>query len=251
MNIRFVLLVLSICCVSAADGAIIASWDFDGIDMNTGGGIDESTSPFSFTAPTTAPHVSGVLRIGSSLNPSTAGSRYGFKVLVGDSQTSLAGAINAGHFIDFTVTAAQGFQMNLDSLAFVGQTTANGSNSAAVLTSISGFNDGDQIASVDNIAGVTGGLDTDASGFGPISLSMPEFQNLTGPISFRIYGFGTTTGAGDTYLRNLVGDDLVVNGSVVAVPEPSLLLCLLATLCAGFGARRVSNAEFFKRQDIC
>jgi len=67
-------------------------------------------------------------------------------------------------------------------------------------------------------------------------------EDLTGSIEFRFWAYGATsvnggtsqTAGGVTYRNSVVGDDLVLNGTVSVVPEPSTYT-LLALAAAGFG----------------
>ena len=72
--------------------------------------------------------------------------------------------------------------------------------------------------------------------------------DVTGNIEFRFWAFGATSvnggasaaGGGVTYRNSIVGNDLVLNGSVALVPEPSTyaLLALSGLALAGYAARR-------------
>jgi len=72
--------------------------------------------------------------------------------------------------------------------------------------------------------------------------------DATGNIEFRFWAYGATsvnggtsaTGGGVTYRNSVAGDDLVLNGSVALVPEPSTyaLLSLAGLALAGYAARR-------------
>lgn len=65
-------------------------------------------------------------------------------------------------------------------------------------------------------------------------MSGTGFQNLTSGLTFRIYSYSPGAGSSVDY------DDLTVNGSVVAVPEPSTLAGLIALTLLGavIGFRR-------------
>lgn len=210
---------------------IIAAWDVNGIDVAGGTGIDEGVAPFRFTAPTQDTNISDAkLSLGSGVNPSTSASQYGFKI--SSAQTTLAGAISNDHYFEFNIEITSGFQLDLDNITMNGRSSSTGADDVALMSSIDGYVAGSEIASLTGISGTTGGFDTDASGFGaPIDLSAAQYQGLTGTISFRLYGFNTSSGSGITNLRNLSGDDLVVNGTTSVVPEPaSLGLFLLGAL---------------------
>ena len=225
----------SITLLGNLSAAVIAAWDVNGVELDRVGasGIDgdSTSSPYTFSAGTTAMDLqSAKLSLSSSVNSSTAIDSYGFKVAT--ATTSLAGAIGSDHYIEFELQPKPGFLINLVSLEMYGGSTGTGANNLAVLSSVDGFSDTNAIASVVNIAGVTGGFDTDASGFGgPISLSDSKFQKLTA-ITFRIYGWNTSSSTGATSIRDLGGNDLIINGSLSGVPEPTSWVPVGALICS-------------------
>ena len=228
--------------LSPARGAELAIWDVDGVDLDGDpSGIDDSpaSSPYTYSGTLGTNIAGGELTLSSTVNRSTTSGQYGFKVSGGNEKSTLSGAITAEHFIQFTVTAANGFLMNLSNIEMKGQSSLTGADDVAVLSNIGGFVDTQVLDSVSSIADVTGGFDTDASGFGgPIDLSGSEFQGISSA-TFRIYGFNTSSGSGITYLRNLSGNDLVINGRTRAIPEPStFLLGLFGVFLLGCCHRR-------------
>lgn len=220
----------SISLTSSLHAVVLAGWDVSGVDLDAAGasGIDgnSTSSPYIFTAGTLAPGVSDAkLTLSSTVTSSTSANQYGFKIPGASSTTTLSGAVAAEHYLQFTLTASGGSFLNLTSLEMNGEASSTGANDVAVFTSIDGFIAGSQIASVTGVAGATGGFDTDASGFGaPINLTDAKYQGLSS-IIFRIYGYNSTSGAGVTNFRNLSGNDLIINGTVV--PEPSTGIMLL------------------------
>lgn len=220
---------------TCASGQSLGAWDFDGIDLDNLDPADQ----YALAAGTTANGIDQAsLRLGNGVSHSTASGQYGFRVANAVAQTSLAGAIAGGHYLEFTLSAETGSTLNLSSLEFNGQSAATGADSVALLSSIGGFTESAAIATLDNIAGVTGGFDTDGSGFGsPIDLSSGDFQNIAS-VTFRLYGWNTTGSTGSTYFRNLSGNDLVINGTV-NVPEPATAGLLTGSLALlGLLARR-------------
>lgn len=214
-----------------ASAAVLAGWEITGIDLD--GATAPNTTPYTFGATNgiAAMKISSAnLTLSSTVTSSTSNNQYGFKVPGVNAQTTLTGAISAGNYFQFTIAASTGFVLNLTSIELSGESSATGSNSAAIMSSIAGFSNGNELASVTGKAGLTGGLDSDPSGFGgPISLTAPAYQGIS-QVTFRFYGWGSTSGSGVTALRNLSGDDLVINGTTSPVPEPSL------ALLSGFGA---------------
>lgn len=219
--------IFALCClpfVAHAQTTLI-SWDVSGVDVEASYG----PSPYTFNGTTGTSDISGgSLTLGAGVNPTTSSNQYGFKIDSSNETTSLAQAISSDHYLQFTITAASGYTFTVTSIDIVGAASDTGANYVAFMTSVDGFTSGDEIATASEIAGVTGGLDSDGSGFGSITLSGSQYANLTS-ITFRIYGWGTTSTSGTTYIRNLTGDDLAINGTtaLTAVPEPSTYAMIL------------------------
>jgi len=207
-----------IAVTSGVHAAVIAGWDVNGIDVNDGIGMETNIPPYAFKATTSETgHVSAHLTLGDGVNPSTSANQYGFKLASDDGTNSLAGAIAGSHYIEFSLVITNGYQLHLESIELNGQATASGCSNVVLMSSLDGFTVGQEIVSA-YPANVTGGFDTDSSGFGaPIDLSDWRYQNLTGTVAFRLYGWNSSSGSGTTYLRNLSGDDLVVHGTTVAL----------------------------------
>jgi hypothetical protein len=203
---------------SSAD--IVAAWDVAGIDL------DLHATPFSIAADTNALALAtATISLSTNVNQSTSTNKYGFKITGGEEQTTLAGAITAGHYMEIALVAETGYHMSLSNILMYGESTGTGCDDVALLTSLGGFTSSDALATVTNVAGTsTGGFDTDASGFGgPILFSGGSYENVT-DIQIRIYGWNSTSGSGSTRLRNLTGYDLTINGTVEMTPiRPTLL----------------------------
>ncbi len=197
---------------------VVAGWDLDGVDLDDGIGVESNVPPYTLSSTTSdVTQVDAQLMLGSGVNPSTTAGQYGFKISSADQTNSLAGAIAAEHYIECALSIDSGYRLNLESIELLGQSSSGGSSNVVLMTSIDGFAAGNEIASA-YPANETGGFDTDASGFGmPIDLSAVQYQNLTGSVSFRLYGWNSTSGSSPTYIRNLTGLDLVVYGSVEAL----------------------------------
>lgn len=212
----------------------VASWDVNGVDVADGTGIDESSSPYAFTSSSTATGIqTAKLQLSSSVNPSTAADTYGAKV--SSFASSLAQAITFDHYIQISVTVASGYELDLNNIEMYGQSSGTGWDALAFMSAIAGYTAGNELETVTGISGDTGGFDTDSSGWGaPIDLSGAAYQNLTGTTTFRLYGWGATGSTGVSSLRDLSGDDLVINGTLTVVPEPATIgLIVLAGLLAG------------------
>jgi len=208
-----------LCMAGVVQGSTIAGWDVEGVKVASGTGINEAEAPYSFAAGTRAEHVTeAVMRPGPGVTPSTAAGQYGFRIA--EAQPSLAGAIENDHYLEITVTVADGHVLNLGSLEMKGRCSGSGCDDVAWLLCGAGFEEGKEIAALSGRrASGGGGLDTAASGFGgPLDLGGEAFQGLTGTVTFRLYGWNSGGSTGATNLRNLRGDDLVLRGEVTQKP---------------------------------
>lgn len=214
----FVVGVLAV--VGGVRADVVAGWDASGVDVNDGVGLETNIAPYTFMATSSETgRVSAQLTLGDGVSPSTSANQYGFKIASSDGTNSLTGAIAGNHYMEFSLVITNGYQLNLDFIEMNGQATSSGCSNVVLMSSIDGFISGQEIAA-SSPANVTGGFDTDASGFGgPIDLSDAKYRNLTGTVSFRLYGWNSTSGSGATYLRNLGGDDLVVHGTIIELPS--------------------------------
>lgn len=219
-----------VCLPATAD--ILAAWNVAGVDVEAGNGVNNTSHPYTKNSTTTGTHIAGgQLTLGFDA-PSGVSGMYGFKFSEGTHQTSLADAIANNHYIQFNLIAEVGYQFNLTSIEMNGQSGDSGPDEIALLSSVGGFVAGNELASLTGRQGITGGWDTDADGWGDtISLASSQYQGLT-LVSFRIYGWNST-GSASSGIRNLAGNDLIINGSAEAIPEPAVIGFISL---AGFGA---------------
>ena len=216
--VLLVLLILPL--TSTAD--ILAAWDVLGVDVEAGIGVEQGSFPYAKSAATQGVNISeSQLTLGADL-PSIKGDMYGFKFSATTHQTSLVAAIANNHYIQFTLIAETGYQFDLSSIEMNGESGSSSPDDIALMSDVGGFNAGDEIASLTDRQDVTGGWDTDSSGWGGvIDLLDPQYQNLT-VVTFRLYGW-SSSGTASAGIRNLSGNDLVINGTVEAIPEPAVL----------------------------
>jgi len=137
---------------------------------------------------------SGIGRVG--LTGKTADDRY-------NASGWSTGALDTGKYFTFTLDAKDGYAINFSSFEYRAQRSNTGPTSFAFRSSIDGF--------TTNIGSPT------ATG-ATIDLTAPQFQHLTNPIEFRLYGYDSGSGNG-TFSVN----DYTFNGTVEAVPEPGTL----------------------------
>jgi hypothetical protein len=137
-----------------------------------------------------------------------------------------ASAVSAGTYWSFTVTPNATFMMNPTTLTF---DVARGGDATPrtwyLYSSVGGFTLGNKIASTD--------VPTVRPTLTPtmVDLSASQFQGLTGPVEFRMYI--STPGNG----QSLEFDNVSLNGSVLAVPEPTSL-ALVGLAVSGWALRR-------------
>jgi len=129
--------------------------------------------------------VSGIGR-GSGITGTNANDRYNAN---GWSTNS---TLDANDYFYFTITPSSGYKLNLVSLVYTGQASNNGATTVAIRSSLDSYTTNIGTATV---AGTT------------INLSNSSYQNLTSPITLRIYGWGA---AGGTFSIN----SFTFNGTV-------------------------------------
>jgi hypothetical protein len=132
-------------------------------------------------------------------------------------------------YYEFTLTPMAGFVVNLNNLTFDYAVSGNVTASYVVRSSISGF--GTDIAPP---------VSTGSGTFAPatISLTAPQYQNLSTPVTFRIYIWDDKSGSMSDLL-----DNITLNGDFAAVPEPSTWAMMLA----GAGLLGATQRFFRKR----
>lgn len=126
---------------------------------------------------------------------------------------------DSSRYFDFTVDAVVGQSINLTSLDFEDAGSGTGPIEWYVRTSLDGF-----------AADVATGAPTGSRVFNTVPITS---SFIAGPITIRIGARNAVTSTGAWRI-----DNVVLNGFVVPVPEPSSLSLLSVALLAGFGLRR-------------
>jgi hypothetical protein len=196
--------------------AVVLAWDFNG---NTG-----SEATVNATTNNLSPTLVAVSR-GSGLN----GNNYSNSFNSNDFEVGgiILGAATNGDFLQFNFTVPTNTVLSLSGIDVNFRRSGTGPNNFLWQYSVgSGFNDIGSVLSFTNTA--TNGVaqpTINLSGIGSLQ-SMVSGTNVT----FRLLGAGATGSTGAFSLGRLSGNDLVLNGTVTAVPEPSSLASGLALL---------------------
>lgn len=191
----------------------LAAWEITGANA----GITNPQPASSLAAQV----ASGSLTLGSGVS---ASSTTDFFSANGFNTTSLAAAISGGDYLSFTITPAAGYALNISSVSFnSGVSSAVTNFNASLLSSATGFNSASALHSY-SFATTTPPTQS-------ITLSgTAALQNVAGALEFRLYGWRDSAGTSTFRLRTLSGNDLVVTGSVTAIPEPGTYAVVLGAI---------------------
>ncbi len=151
--------------------------------------------------------VSGIGR-GTGISGNNANNRYN-----ANGFTTSTTTLDPNDYFEFTLTPATGYDIDFSSFDYTAQSSSSGPVSFSFRSSVDAF--GSDIGSP-TATGTT------------ISLTGSAFQNITSPITFRIYGYGATLATG-TFSIN----DFTFSGSVGAVALPIYLVSFDARSQAG------------------
>gem|GEM_PF-3086451 len=177
---------------ASADSNVTAS-DISNADAPGGLEFYRIRNPFSGAA-----YSSDVLIIGAA----SAGASF-------DSDDAFGNT--PGEYIEFTVTATSGYVLNLDDLTFnTARGGSSGTRSWALRTSLTS---GDFATGTPTAIRTNGGTTMDNE---LVDLSAGTFQNITS-VTFQLATISDASGLAIDY------DDIVLNGTVTAIPEPSSL----------------------------
>lgn len=213
MKSAFTISVLSVLLLSSpGEGAILALYNFTG---NSLASADDDTANLT----STADNIRNGLGV-TSIPSSTGNPANGRSFLTSETNgVDEAGAVGANDYLEFTLTPANGYQVNLATISLdFGANFNNQVRGFAIRSSLDEYTD--TILNVTRAAG--NGELTNAVFPYSTSLSSATYQGITGPVTFRIYGFDNANSS-TIYLRF---DNIRLDGTVTLVPEPSGVMLL-------------------------
>lgn len=220
-GLMLMLFLMAMCLEVKAD--VLVAWDVTDVDVKADLNMEGAESAYEMEATTMDSHIQrSALSLGFNA-PSEAVDIYGFKFPSAIQERSLADAITEGHFIQFVLFAKSGYRFNLSSIEMKGTSGTSGPDDIALMSDVDGFVEGLEIRALTGRQTTTAGSwDTDLSGWGDaIELGASQYQDISS-ITFRIYGWNSS-GTASAGIRSLDGDDLVINGTIEAIPEPAVI----------------------------
>jgi hypothetical protein len=129
--------------------------------------------------------------------------------------TSQAAAVTANDYFTFTITPTAGIAFNVSSLSF---DYANYSSSTFPVENFFVRSSADGFAN--NLAAAVTASAASAGTFSTATINLSgnsSLQNVTSTLEFRLYVYDSTSTSG----RGALVDNIVVNGTTAAVPEPA------------------------------
>lgn len=212
----------------ASEAAIVARYDFEASSPASAARNSTDNDPDSVAKPLTPSEL-----LSPQSNRSTTSINH-YYVRTEVTSNSKAGALADGSYFSFEIEPGVGTPLSLSSLTFLSATTAGSSyaftGTVFVRSSIDNF--ATDLAEFTR-ASTTG---TDESNYVSrfVDLSGAGFQNLSEPVTFRLYFWddsSTLTSVNTAVVHRL--DDIIVN----SVPEPTGI-CLLGFSALSLLARR-------------
>jgi len=214
-----VLAVLALAVASQAD--LIASWDFNGFagdEASANGTMDANMQTSTLT------------RGGGLVASANSGRFNANSYTIG---ATLDNAIANSDYFTLTLQANATYQFSLDNVVLNFQFSSTGPANWAIFSSVAGFaSSGDAIQTWTGISN-NSQQTADLSG-------VSGLQSASGPIEFRVYGYGATSSGGTGGFEGS-GNDIAFNGSVSAVPEPTVVGLLALGTAIAAGLRRLKK----------
>jgi len=226
---RCVLGVLPVLGASTAFGAL-AEYRFDSGSQGAIG-TDPGIIAGQFEAASTLDDSNNGATGGTPSNYSSEHARLTANRVIGASGTpgTVTSSITDGEFFQFQLEATSGNQLNLTQLKF--STNYYGTDAAVfasyfVRSSLDNFNANLGVTTDPVFDGIFAHqLQASSSGFVERIINLgPEFQNILGPVTFHLYMFDNNNSAS----RWVAVDNVVIDGTVTAIPEPGVAAVFLS-----------------------
>lgn len=213
-------LVLSISCQCC--GAMLLSWNTFG---NAGTESSEpSVTNFANIAPADLTRGAGISNSG---NENRFGGSSWFDTGNTIAGSTVAEAVAGNHYLEFIVIPTGGATFSATSFNFMWDRSGTGPSAVTLRSSLDAFT-----ADLGSVTGLVSSVTNN-------TIAITGVTDVAIATSFRLYGFGATSGAGtggfDTTTNSA---NVIFNGTVTAVPEPSSLALLVAAAAAGGAIRQ-------------
>jgi hypothetical protein len=206
---------------------VLAGWDFSGLP---GGVNNYGPSPFSPTTTGAGVEVVGLTR-GSGVGTAGTAAPAAWGGTGWNGPTGLSDAVAANNFVTFSVTPTAG---NFVSFTSIEQYSILRSPSGPAAGHWQYLVGSETAQNTFQDIGFTRVWDRGSNPQPKILLNtISALQNTTETVTFRVVNWDASDADGAWYFNNFqAGDDLIITGTVTAVPEPSSLV-LAAVACAG------------------
>ena len=195
---------LVVCLASLSYGDLLAGWNVLGFNA--------STTPV-FTNTYAAANISSnqtVLALGAGINASSAGDTFQGSTWTA---SSYANAVSSNDYISWFIVAEAGYQFTVTNVSFNFQRSGTGGSNMVVQSSYDTFSS--DLFTSNNIGNTT---------FAP-SITISTITD-TDSVEFRMYAWSAGGTTGTDGIRNLSGNDLIVQGTIAAIPEPGTMTML-------------------------
>ena len=192
----------------------------------SGTAVESPVEPASVNSALTASDVT--INVNSDFQPDTNAGFAGYRAYAPSSPSTLAGANSDGNYFTFTITPDAGNTMTLTYLDLSGTALyAESGGSFGIESSVDGFSSSSALAT----------YTASDTAMGTVISLGSNYANLTGPVEFRVYSYGT-----GPYDSVALQNSLSVDGTVstaATTPEPSTYALLgLGVFALIFGLRQ-------------